>query len=1063
VNRLTSQLAVLLFGSGACALVYQVAWFREFRLVFGASTAATGAVLALFVAGLGAGGLWLGQRADRHARPVRLYALLELGIAASAALTPMLLFVTRRAYVGLGGTPVLGLFAGTLLRLVLSALVLAVPTFLMGGTLPAVARAVQAHDDLGRRRIGWLYGVNTLGAVTGCVAANFFLLETLGTRRTLLGACAVNALVALVAWWLSRGAVVANAAIAPPALSGRTAGDDSSASRARTAGADSEPIARFVVFAAAAAGFAFFVMEIVWYRMLGPLLGGTVFTFGLILAVALLGVGLGGAFYGVLEKGRRPSLASFAVTSVLEALCMAVPYALGDRVATLALGLRSLEILGFPGLALGWSLVAMLVVLPAACVAGAQFPMLIALLGEGAHGVGRQTGLAYAANTAGGIVGSLLGGFVLLPTVGALGCWRGVVALLVVLGLAAAALAARTGKIGGRLAVATGLASIALLLLRATGPTALFRHSPIGVGRVPTETTSSPNGWRSWIEAEQRGILWEADGVESAVALSNRAGLAFVVNGKVDGHIRADAPTQVMSGMVGAILHPNPKNALVIGLGTGSSAGWLGAIPELSRVDVVELEPAILRVAKDCAVVNHDVLDNPKVHIAIGDAREVLLATRAKYDLIFSEPSNPYRAGIASLFTVEYYRSVLDRLEQGGLFLQWVQAYDVDSTTVKKIYATLGAVFPAVETWELGANDLLLVGSREPLALDAATLRAKVAREPYKTALATSWRAIDLEGFLAHFVAGPAMTRAIADDEPELNTDDRTLVEFAFARSANHRGGFDSVEVMATARARGEARPDVRGEVAWDRVDDGRITFRTSEAESGPPPPNLRPAQRARAAAQAQYLAGQWASVVEIWQAQGREPTDPTELAVVAEAMAEQGDEGALRYAEALRELEPAEADAIAARLLARQGKLGDAMSALEAAFARHRTDPWPMPVIMRHAVELAADLATRDAALAARAYAALRQPFAGDLQQEMRTDAMLVAAGQLPLETACVEALSGLEPHVPWRLSVLSWRSRCYEAHKPIWAARAARDVDQYLRGEATPFGVGLTNVELR
>ncbi|HMJ52688.1 MAG TPA: fused MFS/spermidine synthase [Polyangiaceae bacterium] len=180
MNRLAPKLALLLFGSGACALVYQVAWFREFRLVFGASTAATGAVLAFFVAGLGAGSLWLGRRADRHANPVRLYAALELGIALSAALTPALLWVTRRAYIALGGTPVLGLFGGTLLRLVLSALVLAVPTFLMGGTLPAVARAVQADDDVGRRRIGWLYGLNTLGAVTGSVAANFWLLETLG-------------------------------------------------------------------------------------------------------------------------------------------------------------------------------------------------------------------------------------------------------------------------------------------------------------------------------------------------------------------------------------------------------------------------------------------------------------------------------------------------------------------------------------------------------------------------------------------------------------------------------------------------------------------------------------------------------------------------------------------------------------------------------------------------------------------------------------------------------------------------------------------------------------------
>lgn len=1055
MNRPTLKLALLLYGSGACALVYQVAWFREFRLVFGASTAATAAVLALFVAGLGAGGLYFGGRADSHDAPIRLYARLELGIALSAALTPALLWITRRAYVALGGTSVLGLFAGTSIRLVLSALVLAVPTFLMGGTLPAVAKAAQVDDDRGRRRIGWLYGLNTLGAVTGSLVANFWLLEMLGTRRTLLTACAVNVIIAVFAGALARrvGPVARGG---PESPAGAPLAEEPPPSTAAA-------VARFTVLAAAVAGFAFFVMEIVWYRMLGPLLGGTVFTFGLILAIALLGVGIGGAFYGVLEKGHRPSLASFAVTSAAEALCMAIPYALGDKIATMALALRSLEIFDFPGLALGWALVASIVVLPAACVAGVQFPMLIALLGEGSHGVGRQTGLAYAANTMGGIVGSLLGGFILLPTIGALGCWRGVVALLVILGLAAAALAVRSGRFDAKVTASALLATLALLALRATGPTALFRHSPIGVGRVPAETTASPNAWRAWTNAERRAIQWEADGVESAVAVSNRAGLAFVVNGKVDGHIRADAPTQVMSGMVGAILHPDPKTSLVIGLGTGSSAGWLGAIPEMSRVDVVELEPAILRVAKDCTIVNHDVLANPKVKVVIGDAREVLLTTKEKYDLVFSEPSNPYRAGIASLFTVEYYRSVEERLRSGGLFLQWVQAYDVDSRTVKKIYATLGAVFPSVETWELGANDLLLVASREPLSHDAAALRAKVLREPYRSALAGSWRALDLEGFLAHFVAGPTLTRAIADEETELNTDDRTLVEFAFARSANHRGGFDAVEVMATARARGEARPDVRGDVAWDRVDDTHITFRTSEGESGPPPPGLNPAQRMRAAAQAQYLAGQWASVVELWQSQRREPSDPTELAIVAEAMAERGDEEALRYVEALRPLQPAEADAIAARLLAHQGKLDEAMLALEATFARHRVDPWPMPMVIRHALELAADLAAQKTELAARVYAALKEPFAGDLQQELRTDVKLVAAGQLSLETACVEALSGLEPHVPWRLSVLSWRSRCYEAHRPAWAGRAARELDEYLSGEASPFGVGLTNVELR
>src|SRR5262249_37930178 len=156
---------------------------------------------------------------------------------------------------------------------------------------------------------------------------------------------------------------------------------------------------------------------------------------------------------------------------------------------------------------------------------------------------------------------------------------------------------------------------------------------------------------------------------------------------------------------------------------------------EIERVDVVELEPSVERVARDCAVVNRDAMDNPKVRVVLGDAREVLLTSRSRYDLVFSEPSNPYRAGIASLFTRESYREVKARLEKGGLFLQWVQAYDVDSRTVRTIYATLASVFPSVETWELGANDLLLVASSEPVRYDAALLRAKLEREPYRTAL----------------------------------------------------------------------------------------------------------------------------------------------------------------------------------------------------------------------------------------------------------------------------------------------------------------------------------------
>src|SRR5947207_4453127 len=179
------SVAALLFGSGFCALVYQVAWMREFRLVFGASTAATAAVVAIFVGGLGFGGLVLGPRADRHVTPLRLYASLEAIVGVCAALSPFLLTLVRVVYVASGGVAKLGFVAATGGRLIASAIVLAVPTLAMGGTLPAAARAVTLDTDVRRQSVALLYGINTLGAVVGCLASTFWMLERFGTRRTL--------------------------------------------------------------------------------------------------------------------------------------------------------------------------------------------------------------------------------------------------------------------------------------------------------------------------------------------------------------------------------------------------------------------------------------------------------------------------------------------------------------------------------------------------------------------------------------------------------------------------------------------------------------------------------------------------------------------------------------------------------------------------------------------------------------------------------------------------------------------------------------------------------------
>jgi spermidine synthase len=749
------KVAGLLFLSGFCALIYQTVWLRQFRLIFGASTYATGAVLAIFMAGLGAGSAMLGKRADAKERPLAFYAHLELLIAAAAALSPLLLWIVAKIYFSSGGSPHLGTAGATVLRLLLSLVVLGPATFLMGGTLPAAARAIETDDDTGRRAVALLYGVNTLGAVAGTLLSTFVLLETFGNRQTLLMAVLVNVIVGVIARSI--------------ALSGGAGGSQPAEDLAEDRRAKSPPLHFYA--ASALTGFAFLLMELVWYRMLSPILGGTTYMFGLILAVALAGIGLGGTTYALLRKGGATASA-FAITCALEALAIGLPFALGDRIAIFANVLRGLGVSGFGGYVLGWTIVTLIVVFPAAFIAGIQFPLLIALLGEGREHVGRQIGAAYAWNTAGAIAGSLAGGFGLLPLLSAPGVWRLVIILLAALSIVFARRAAL-------------VAVVAVACVFAAGPTAVWRHAGIGAGRAMSPQTR--NELHSWTTRARRVVVWERDGRESSVALVADTDIAFLINGKTDGSAVGDAGTQVMLGVAPAALHPNPHSALVIGLGTGSTAGWLAAIPSMQRVDVAELEPVVLDVARACREVNASAMSNPKVHITIADAREMLLTSDRRYDLIASEPSNPYRAGIASLFTRDFYEAAAQRLNRGGYFAQWLQMYGIDTATLQTIYATIGGVFPHVQTWKTTDGDLMLLASREPIRIDANALRARLAAEPYGSAIRDAWNVDTAEGFLSRLVANESFARAAAGEADAINTDDHTVIEFGFARSLNEK------------------------------------------------------------------------------------------------------------------------------------------------------------------------------------------------------------------------------------------------------------------------------------
>jgi spermidine synthase len=1041
-----ARVALLLLASGFCALVYQAAWLRLFRLTFGASTAASAAVLAIFMAGLGFGGWLLGRRADRHPSPLAFYAALEAGIAVSAGISPWLLALAQGLYVSLGGSERMGLAGSTVVRLLLAALVLGVPTFLMGGTLPAMARAVERTADRGRRVVGLLYAVNTLGAVAGTLLTTFFALELLGIRKTLWIAALLNLLIALAARSLAR------------ALPSEAGAETSAPESAEVVEETAEPGSAvrpgwLVPLAAALVGFAFLLMELVWYRMLGPLLGGSSYTFGLILAVALLGIGLGGLLYGAGERQRRPTLLAFAATCALEALLMALPFALGDRVAVLAALLRPLAGAGFLVLVGTWTAITALVVLPAAVVAGYQFPLLIGLLGAGRRQVGREVGITYAANTVGAIVGSIAGGFGLIPLLTAPGVWRLVALLLLALATVAAAAGLRAGA-PRRAAMLPAAAALAgLLCSLAPGPTAFWRHSPIGAGRVDTAEWHGPNDIRTRIADMRRRVVWEAEGVESSVALDLSEEYAFVINGKSDGSALADAPMQVMSGLVGALVHPHPRRVLVIGLGTGSTAGWLARVPSIERVDVVELEPAIEHVARVCATINQDVLANPKVHLLTGDGRELLLTTTAHYDLIFSEPSNPFRAGVASLFSADFYEAVQKRLRPGGLFLQWLQGYELDPQVVRTAYATLGSVFPSVESWQVHRADLLLMASRQPVVHDLDRVRSRVRAEPYRSALARTWGVGGAEGLYAAYVASPAFARAVREAEGNtINTDDRPVLEFGFAKNLGRFGLFQLEDLVSLARQRGEDRPAIRG-VPLDasRLGEMRVARAAYWEYVLADPEPQQDGARLRIAARHAGVREARGEACSLWLSQPEPPRTHADLLLLGECMADGGDPRTPAVAAQLAREQPIEADLILARWHGAAGRNAETAERLLAAFAAYRNDPWVYRPLVRRTLPLTLALAHADKAQAMRIYDALGQPFAARMFEQQRLVARIWVIQALKAQARCAEALAPLEPHVPWEEPFLTYRYDCYRSLANPLAARARRDLDRF-RADAPP-----------
>lgn len=762
------------FISGLAALVYEVVWLRMLGLVFGNTTHAVAAVLTVYMAGLGLGSWALGRRADRWSRLLLAYGLLEIGVGLYAAASPSLLQLIEFLFVGYARTFQPSPAGLTAARLGLSFLVLFPPTFLMGATLPVLVKFFVRQREAIGPGVALLYGLNTAGAVTGTLLAGFCFLPVLGIRASLAFAVALNLVIGVFACLLGisdRYRVQAERTTSSPR-------------RYPVPLSELPGTRRWVLLGLLVSGACAMVYEVAWTRTLASTLNSSTYAFTLMLAVFLLGLALGsGASERVLRRRPARWLDWAALQSVIVLFVLFTLPVFDDlgivtvRLAALTIGhplwLESARFL----------LCGLLMIVPTFCF-GALLPVSASLYSRDPARVGGDLGLLYLANTAGNIAGSLAAGFLLIP---ALGIHRTFLAAAGAgTALAAGAVALSTGSAAGR-GARSGRPWGALVCLAMVGAAAAGTVSAwTGPGWDPRLITAGlhvrPFRVIGATSPELLGALFDLqtlfyrEGANSTVSVMGHDQRYLRVNGKADASTGADMPTQVLSGHLPLLLHPSPRRALVIGFGSGSTSASVLAHPDV-RADCAEIEPAVLEAAPFFDEINRRSYLDPRFRAILNDARNHLLVEAGNYDVIISEPSNPWMAGTATLFSTDFYRLVRKRLNDGGIFCQWLQAYTLHPQDFQMVVASVRSVFPHVTLWATLSADFLIVASDRPIPFDLDGIQRRLDANAQVRADLADFGIRDAAGLLGLFELGETEVSAYAKGA-SLNTDDQLFLEF---------------------------------------------------------------------------------------------------------------------------------------------------------------------------------------------------------------------------------------------------------------------------------------------
>ena len=702
-------LLVLLFaGSGCAALIYEVVWLQMLSLIIGSSAISVGILLGTYMGGLCAGSLLLACLVSRRRHPLRVYTLLEAGIGIFGVTVYLILPLAGNLYTtmaahGIGGLVLRGLFC---------ALCLIPPTLLMGATLPAISRWIEATPQ-GTSWLGFFYAGNIAGAVLGCLLAGYYLLRLYDVATATVVAVLINAGVALAAGILSLSAVHRESTPqAPCKVSVYSSANWS------------------IYITIGLSGLTALGSEVIWTNLLSLNLGGTTYTFSLILAVFLLGLGIGSSLGAAITSrvtdsriwlGGCQFLLVGCMTWAAYVLTQALPYWPINQVLSVS------STFTFPVDLLK----TFFTVFPAALLWGASFPLALAAGGSRQSDPGEVVGSIYAADTVGAILGSLLTSLVLIPRLGTRYSQQLLMGLAALAGLLMLARYLKKEGVSLWRIVwrSSALVTLILICLALAGTVVSVPPLLVGYGRNASR----------WLNFNQE-FIYVGEGTNSSMAVSRLpSGVLHYHNaGKIQASSESrDMRLQRMLGHLATLLPKQaPRSVLVIGCGAGVTAGSVSIDPGVEREVIVEIEPLVPQVvSRFFSKHNFDVVRNPKVQITIDDGRHYLLTTNAKFDAITSDPFDPWVKGAANLYTKEFFKLVLERLNPGGVVTVFVQLYESNTEAVKSEVGTFLQVFPEGlifgNTSEGEGYDMVLVGQATPEPIDVAAIQERLARREY--------------------------------------------------------------------------------------------------------------------------------------------------------------------------------------------------------------------------------------------------------------------------------------------------------------------------------------------